>query len=76
MVATVPVVAAGSAVVVCVEVVGAEATAFWTTVAAWLAGVAAALATASAWLLDPSSVVVCGGVANGVTWEAAAEAPA
>ena len=53
-------VAAGSAVLaaVWVVVVGADDTAFCATVAAWLAGVAAALATASAWLLVPLSVVV------------------
>ena len=49
---------------------GADDTAFCATVAAWLAGVAAALATASAWLLVPSSVVVFGGSTNGVTCNA------
>jgi hypothetical protein len=55
---------------------GADDTAFCTTVAAWLAGVAAALATALLGLLVPSSLVVCGGSTNGVTCMATCEAPA
>ena len=38
--------------------------------------VSVAWATAAAWLLLASWLVVCGGVAKGVTWEAAAAAPA
>ena len=68
--------AAAVVAVVWAVVVGADDTAFCATVAAWPAGAAAALATASAWLLVPSGLVVCGGSTNGVTCTATCEEPA